>query len=127
MKPEELIKDGKIDARHIHAGAGDNLITTEECDELRRKFNGHHGAKAYAEDNGFSRKTISKHLKGECNCANEEPALTHSPAYGWVSYDPLNDPANLAREDDERSIKEIANKYGVHRSTISRAFKRHDI
>jgi len=127
MKVQELIKDGEIDARSVQCGRGESVITATECDALRRKFNGRHGAKAYAKENGMARKTVTKHLKGECNCANHEPELTHSNCFGWVSYNPLDDKRNLWNEYQSHTTREIAEKYDVHPSTIRRKLDKFNI
>jgi len=125
-RPNSKFDTNPIKTQQIDPTHGD-VITYGECDALRREFAGEHGAKAYARENKIARATLTKHLKGECDCVNGEPALTHSSAFGWVRYDPLADPETLREEYREHSMQEIAEKYDVHHSTVSRRLDAHNL
>lgn len=104
-------------------------VTAEMCDSWREKMDGENASYELADTLAVSRNTLNDHLRGDCECENETEPLSHSRAFGWVSYNPLENPDQLRFERQvlEKTINTMANKYDVSTMTIRRALNEHDI
>lgn len=90
MDPRSLIRaeTGRVDARQLNSlGEYANGITPHVCAMLRCQMLDGTSASAMADELGTSRREVTTHAKGNCDCDVDAPALTfegHIRSGEWV-------------------------------------------
>lgn len=129
MTPEELFRDGSVDARAANVGGRAHAtIDAEDCRRLHDYLRGERLTDAYADAQPWGPKRIRKHLRGECD--HDCEAFVFSEAKGWQPEEALryNDKEFLKRRRREgASTTDIAAECDVAASTIRHWLDAYDL